>query len=79
MSQPVSRILHPFDVARHPSLEPEVKRAILARWASDRSAVRDNPALRRRPGARSAVSIDEVIAALRSLDGQKRPSEATRQ
>ena len=30
MSQPLSRYLHPFDVARHPSLEPEVKRAILA-------------------------------------------------
>src|SRR5581483_8330984 len=39
MSQPFSRFLHPFDVARHPSLEPEVKRAILASWASDRSAV----------------------------------------
>jgi len=79
MSQPVSRILHPFDVARHPSLEPEVKRAILARWASDRSAVPDNPALRRRPGARRAVPVDDVLAALRSLDDERCPSEATRQ
>lgn len=30
MSQPFSRFLHPFDVARHLSLEPEVKRALLA-------------------------------------------------
>ena len=68
MSQPVSRFLHPFEVARHPSLEPEVKRAILARWASDRSAVKDKPALRRSPGARRPVPVDEVLAALRALD-----------
>lgn len=69
MSQPVSRFLHPFDVARHPTLEPEVKRAILASWASDRHAVRDKPALRRPPGAKAPVHLDEVLAALRSLEG----------
>jgi len=68
MSQPFSRFLHPFDVARHPSLEPEVKRAILASWASDRAAVKDQPAMRRPPGARHAVSIDDVFAAMRTLD-----------
>ncbi|QOT70651.1 hypothetical protein H5V43_10935 [Sphingobium fuliginis] len=68
MSQPFSRFLHPFDVAHHPSLEPEVKRAILASWAFDRSAVKDQPALRKLPGARRAVPIDEVFAAMRSLD-----------
>jgi len=68
MSQPFSRFLHPFDVARHPSLEPEVKRAILASWASDRSAVRDRPALRKPPGAKRAVPIDDVLAAMQSLD-----------
>jgi len=40
MSQPVSRFLHPFDAARHPNMEPEVKRAILASWASDRSTMK---------------------------------------
>lgn len=68
MSQPFSRFVHPFDVAHHPTLEPEVKRAILASWASDRSAVKDRPALRKPPGARRAVPIDEVFAAMRSLD-----------
>jgi len=68
MSQPFCRFLHPFDVAHHPSLEPEVKRAILASWASDRSAVKDQPALRKPPGAKRAVPIDEVFAAMRSLD-----------
>jgi len=70
MSHPVSSFRHPFDVARHPTLEPEVKRAILASWASDRRAVKGQPALRRPPGARRPVSIDEVLAALRSLDGR---------
>lgn len=68
MSQPFERFLHPFDVARHPDLEPEVKRAILASWASDRSAVRDRPALRKPLGAKRAVPIDDVLAAMRSLD-----------
>jgi hypothetical protein len=68
MSEPFSRFLHPFDVTRHPSLEPEVKRAILATWASDRSAVRNKPALRKPPGARRAVPVDDVLEALRSLD-----------
>jgi len=71
MSQPVSRFLHPFDVARRPSLEPEVRRAILARSASDRCAVPNRPALRKPPGARRAVPVDDVLAALRWLDGQQ--------
>lgn len=67
MSQPVSRFTHPFDVTRHPSLEPEVKRAILASWASDRSAVEDQPALRKPPGVSRAVPID-VLEAMRAVD-----------
>ncbi|MGN6123731.1 MAG: hypothetical protein ACTHOJ_12340 [Sphingomonas oligoaromativorans] len=63
-----SRYLHPFDVARHPSLEPEVKRTILASWASDRSAVKDKPGMRRPPGAKRAVPVDDVFAAMRALD-----------
>lgn len=79
MSQPVSRYLHPIDVARHPSLEPEVKRAILARWASDRSAVEGKPALRKPPGVRRAVPVDDVFAALRSLDTSSGGAGSTRQ
>ena len=71
MSQPVSRFLHPFDVARHPTIEPEVKRAILASWASDRYAVKDKPALRKLPDARDPVPVDDVFAALRALDRQR--------
>ena len=68
MSQPFSRYLHPFDVAHNPSLEPKVKRAILASWASDRSAVRDHPDLRKPPGARRAVPIDDILAAMHAID-----------
>ena len=68
MSQPFSRFLHPFEVVHHPTLEPEVKRAILASWASDQSAVQDQPALRRPPGAPRPVPVDDVFAALRTLD-----------
>lgn len=74
MSQPLSRLTHPFDVARHPTLEPEVKRAILASWASDASAVPDQPALRRPADIGKPVPLDDVLAALRVLDrdGQSR-------
>jgi hypothetical protein len=59
---------HPSEVASHSQLEPEVKRALLASWASDASAVKDQPAFRRSPAGNVAVPIDEVMKALRSLD-----------
>lgn len=59
----------PFDVVRHPQLEPEVKRAILASWASDAHAVEDRPALRQPPGVDRPLPYDDVMAALRDLDG----------
>lgn len=78
MSQPASRFLHPFEVVRHPSLEPEVKRAILARWASDRAAVPDKPALRKPPGAKRPVRVDDVLSALRLLDAPGNGAGTTR-
>ncbi len=65
----LSRFGNPFDIAQHPALEPEVKRPILASWASDRVAVKGKPALRRPPGLRRPVPVDDVLAALRALDG----------
>ena len=58
----------PRDVANHPQLEPEVKRAILASWASDAAAVKNRPALRRLSKSRRAVPIDDIRRALKSLD-----------
>lgn len=69
MSQTVPAFRHPFEIARHPTLEPEVKRAILASWASDRVAVKNRPGLRRPPGVREPIAVDDVIEALKSLDG----------
>jgi hypothetical protein len=73
MSQPFSRYVHPFDVAHHPTLEPEVKRSILASWASDHNAVENEPAMRKPPELKEPVPLDDVMAALRSLDGQVEP------
>lgn len=64
----LSHFRHPFDIARHPTLEPEVKRAILASWASDAAAVPGKPALRRPRRSRRPVPFDEVMSALKSLD-----------
>ena len=58
----------PYEVVTHPQLEPEVKRAILASWASDAHAVDSRPALRRPPGVKRLMPVDDVLAALRSLD-----------
>lgn len=58
----------PLDVVRHPQLEPEVKRAILASWASDAHAVENRPALRQPPGVDRPLPYDDVMAALRRLD-----------
>ena len=64
----LSHFRHPFDIAKHPTLEPEVKRAILASWASDAAAVEGRPALRRpRRGVRP-VPFDDVMSALKLLD-----------
>ncbi|WP_260395844.1 hypothetical protein [Sphingomonas kyeonggiensis] len=68
MSQPVSRFLHPFEIAHHPSPEPEVKRAILARWASDRPAAPAGPAPRKAPGAKRRIRLDKAASPPGILD-----------
>ena len=68
MSQTVSRFVHPFDVVHHPTLEPEVKRAILASWASDRVSRSGPPGTSPACRAGRAIPIDDVLAALHALD-----------
>lgn len=60
----------PQQVVDDPDLTVNEKRAILASWASDACAIEAAPALRRPPGASWAVSVDEVLEALRTLDRQ---------
>ncbi len=59
---------HPRDVVAHPALTVSEKRAILASWASDASAIASCPALRAPSGLRAPVSIDDILEALRELD-----------
>lgn len=70
MSQPFSRILHPFDAERHPRFEPEVAHALLARWTSDRAAPCDRSGFRRPPGASRARPLRGGRAMLSAADGR---------
>ena len=60
---------HPTDVLHDSALPVQEKRAILASWASDACALESAPALRRGPPGGKPVSFDEVMDALRRLDG----------
>jgi hypothetical protein len=65
---------HPEDVLTHPSLSVSEKRAILASWASDASAIASCPTLRAPAGLRAPVTIDEILEALCELDdGPRHP------
>jgi hypothetical protein len=59
-------------VVSHPDLDLAEKRANLASWASDASAIASCPALRAPTGLKAPVSIDEVLEALCALDGGPR-------
>jgi len=63
---------HPRDVVQHLELTPAEKRAILASWASDASAMASCPAMRAPSGLRKPVTIDEILDALCDLDGGPR-------
>ena len=67
---PASQFDHPNEVLAAANLDRHEKRAILASWASDQYAVESVPALRHYPGTRSAVSYDEILQALKALDGR---------
>jgi hypothetical protein len=58
----------PDDVVDEPSLTLSEKRAILAEWASDRSAVESYPTLRWLPGTTFPVTFSAIADARRKLD-----------
>ena len=60
---------HPRDVLADPALSISEKRAILASWASDASAIASCPALRAPDGLKTPVHIDDILEALCALDG----------
>jgi len=59
---------HPSDVLTDPSLDNARKRAILASWASDASAVEDRPHLRWLLGTEEPVPLDDILECLAQLD-----------
>ena len=63
---------HPRDVLANPSLSISEKRAILASWASDASAIASCPAPRAPADLTAPVTIDEILEALCELDGGPR-------
>lgn len=63
---------HPDDIVCDPDMTAEEKRAVLASWASDVNAVRDTPSLRQLPDG-STVELEDILRALRSLDGTGGP------
>ncbi len=73
MPKPFSQYFNPFAIARHPGLAPEAKWAILASRASDASAIESQPVLRRPPDLARPIPVDDILAALKMLDGP--PSE----
>ncbi len=65
---PAKHFGHPRDVLAADDIGIDEKRATLASWASDIFAIESIPALRLYPGAEKAVSYDEIIEALKTLD-----------
>ena len=71
---PGTAFAHPRDVIADPTLSLAEKRAILASWASDASAISSCPALRAPEGLKAPVTIDEILEALCALDeGPRNP------
>ena len=69
---PAEHFGHPRDVLAADDIGDDEKRAILASWASDIFAIESIPALRLYPGTDKAVSYDEIIEALTTLDKHDR-------
>ena len=68
---PAQAFSHPADVVNDADLTVNEKRAILASWASDASAVEAVPELRRAPiNGERTVAFDHVMDALRALDAR---------
>ena len=59
---------HPRDVLKDPLLDRDEKRAVLSSWASDASAVQDQPTLRWMLGTPEPVPLNDIREALLRLD-----------
>ena len=66
--RPAVGFSHPRDVLKDPHLDLPDKRAILSSWASDASAVQDEPHLRWLLGTAEPVPFEDIRDALARLD-----------
>lgn len=69
--RPAVGFQNPDEVVKDPHLAFRDKREILSSWASDASAVQDEPRLRWLLGAVEPVPPEEVRAALKRLDAME--------
>lgn len=69
--RPAVGFQNPDDVVKDPHLTFHDKREILSSWASDASAVQDEPRLRWLLGTVEPVPLEEVRAALKRLDAME--------
>lgn len=65
-----SDFAHPREVLADQDLDPVEKRALLAAWASDASAVESRPEFRWLPGTPGPVTLTQILSALRALDAE---------
>jgi hypothetical protein len=68
---------NPDDVVKDPHLTLHDKREILSSWASDASAVQDEPRLRWLLGTVEPVPLDDVLVALKRLDALQAGNDRT--
>ncbi len=67
--QRVASLTVPQKVLADRALTDSEKRALLASWASDACAVESLPNWRKLPGTGTLVPLDDILDALRALDG----------
>ena len=66
---PAGAFRTPMEVVNDPDMTTQEKRAILASWASDACAVEAAPDLRQ-PTSSPPVRFDDIMDALKRLDGE---------
>jgi hypothetical protein len=70
---PASHYLSPEDVLDDAGFSIEEKRLILSAWASDMYVVESQPAFREVPGIPHKLRLDDILAALKRIDGDNDP------
>jgi hypothetical protein len=70
---PVSHYDSPSDVLKDASLSTDEKRIILSSWASDIYVAESHPTLREIPGIPHRLRLEDILAALKQLDGDSDP------